>query len=501
MYTRALSVALYGVETLQIEIQCQLTNDQPGFQIVGLGSKAISEAKERVKASINSLGIALPCQRIIINLAPSALIKEGSHYDLPIILAILAAMKIIRQSDIENKIFAGEISLNAEIKPTHGILPIAIYSVKAEKEFFCPIDNYEEAYFSGNQKIFAISNILQLIKFFKGEAEIINPRIAPKKHITNINNHDFSEISGHEIAKRALTIAASGKHNLLMIGPPGCGKTMLAERFTSILPEPDANKILETSMIYSIAGKLPKGLKHDIPFRAPHHTASNISIIGGGKSAKPGEISLAHNGILFLDELPEFNQATIDSLRQPIESGEITISRAEKIVNYPASFQLIAAMNPCKCGNFFEDNNTCSQVPFCAKKYMQKISGPILDRFDIIIKLSYQKLSIKDKNNNGETSFKIRESINRSRKLQKERLSKYNISDNSQMTSRIIKDLYSDNDVVNNFINKLNDKNFTSRSIFKIIKLGQTIADLGSDCVIQKNHLLEALSYKNFIIK
>ncbi|MBT4922163.1 MAG: YifB family Mg chelatase-like AAA ATPase [Rickettsiales bacterium] len=500
MYARTLSVALYGVETLQIEIQCQLTNDQPGFQIVGLGSKSISEAKERVKAAINSLGIALPCQRIIINLAPSALIKEGSHYDLPIILAILAAMKIIRQSDIEHRIFAGEISLNAEVKPTSGILPIAIYSVKAEKEFFCPIENYEEAFFSGNQKIFAISNILQLMKFFKGEAKIINPPIT--KDISNIDHKvDFSEISGHEIAKRALKIAASGKHNLLMIGPPGCGKTMLAERFTTILADPSINEILENSMIYSIAGKLPKGLKKDIPYRSPHHTASNAAIIGGGKNSKPGEISLSHNGVLFLDELPEFNQATLDSLRQPIESGEITISRADKIVNYPARFQLIAAMNPCKCGNFFEDNNNCSKVPFCAKSYMQKISGPILDRFDIIIKLSYQKISIKnDANENNETSMQIKSHITQSQKLQIKRLKKFNIRTNSQMTSKIIQQIYSENETVNNFITKLNEKKFTSRSIFKIIKLAQTIADLENDELIQKQHLFEALNYKNFII-
>lgn len=499
MYARTLSVALYGVETLQIEIQCQLTNDRPGFQIVGLGSKAVSEAKERVKAALNSLGIALPCKKIIINLAPSALIKEGSHYDLPIIMAILATMKIIRPSDIENKIFAGEIALNGEIKPTSGILPIAIYSVKAEKEFFCPVDNFAEAFFSGNQKIYAISNVLQLIKLFNDETKITNPQI----NITTANNDskDFAEVSGHIEAKRALTIAALGQHNVLMVGPAGCGKTMLAERYTSILPNPSTQEILENSMIYSIAGKLSNGLKSDIPFRAPHHTASNIAIIGGGKNAGPGEISLAHNGVLFLDELPEFNSSTIDSLRQPIETGEITISRAEKITNYPARFQLIAAMNPCKCGNFFEANNNCTMVPFCAQKYMQKISMPILDRFDIIIKLSYQKVSIQNSTNANETSESIKERINKGRKIQLHRLKDFNIRYNSQMNSKIIQEIYQDNQIINNFIKKLNNNNTTTRSIFKTIKLAQTIADLENNGNLCKEHLLEALNYKNFILK
>ena len=284
-----------------------------------------------------------------------------------------------------------------------------------------------------------------------------------------------------------------------MIGPPGCGKTMLAEAFPSILPEPDPEEILETSMIYSIAGKLTKGLKHDIPYRAPHHTASNISIIGGGKNAKPGEISMAHNGILFLDELPEFNQSTIDSLRQPIESGEITISRAEKIVNYPAKFQLISAMNPCKCGNFFEDNVNCSQIPFCSEKYMSKVSGPILDRFDIIVKLSYQKLSMTDSKQT--SSELIKNTVTKSQTIQKNRLKKYNLQTNNEMSAKIIKTEYSNNQNVHDFIEKLNEKNFTSRSIFKIIRLAQTIADIDNNGNIEKSQLLEAHQYKNFIKK
>lgn len=383
MVARINTVAFQGVTVQPIDVQVQISNGLPAFTIVGLPDKTVAESKERVRSALHALGLSLPPKRLTVNLAPADVSKEGSHYDLPIALGLLAAMEVLPKEELEEYVVLGELSLDAGIRGVTGVLPAAMHAAGNDNRLICPESCGGEAVWAGDIDIVAPHNLLQLINHIKGTQIMARPQ-ARLQEDGPVAVRDMAQIRGQETAKRALEIAAAGGHNLLMTGPPGSGKSMLASCLPGILPPLSAQEALDVSMIHSLSGTLPEGglLKHR-PFRDPHHSASLPALIGGGQKAKPGEISLAHHGVLFLDELPEFARATLESLRQPLESGQALVARVNHHVTYPARFQLVAAMNPCRCGYLGDTEMECTKAPRCGVDYQAKISGPLLDRFDI----------------------------------------------------------------------------------------------------------------------
>lgn len=494
------TITFNGLETLPVDLQVQISSGLPNFTIVGLPDKAIAESKERVRAAIQSLGLSLPAKRITINLAPADLLKEGSHFDLPVALGILSSMGIIPSEELSGYIAVGELSLDGSIIPVNGVLPVAIYANKENKGLICPEAQGSEAAWSGLKDILAAPNLLSLINHFKGTIVLTPPQPSalknPKKML------DMSDVKGQESAKRALEIAAAGGHNLLMVGPPGAGKSMLAARLPSILPPLTAEEALETSMIHSIAGTLKNnGLCFERPFRNPHHNASTPSLVGGGRKAKPGEISLAHNGILFLDELPEFDRSALEALRQPLENGNISIARVNTHAIYPAKFQLIAAMNPCRCGNLGIPELACPRAPKCALEYQAKLSGPLLDRIDMHIEVpavSPWKLS---EERSGEKSETIRQRVIAARQIQKQRFLKLgitNLSTNAELKGQILEDVTTlENDAKDLLVTFADKNHLSARAYHRTLRLARTIADLQNQTNILKIHIAEALSYRH----
>ena len=378
------TIAFNGLTVLDIDLQLQISSGMPSFTIVGLPDKTVAESRERIRAAFQTIGIELPARRITVNLAPADLLKEGSHFDLPIAIALLAGLNVIPAEAVQDYIVIGELGLDSTISPVNGALPVAIHANAVNKGLVCPQPQGGEASWSGLKDIVAAPDLISLINHFKGVQQLPQPK--PKQKKSRTSDLDMSDVKGQETAKRALEIAAAGGHNMLMVGTPGAGKSMLAARLVTILPPLTTEEALETCMIHSISGELKDGeLSFDRPYRDPHHNASTPALIGGGRKGIPGEISLAHNGVLFLDELPEFNRSTLEALRQPIESGYVSISRVNSHTQYPANFQLIAAMNPCRCGYLGLNGHECSRAPKCAEEYQSKISGPLLDRIDIKI--------------------------------------------------------------------------------------------------------------------
>lgn len=499
MLARINTVTFNGLEVLNVDLQVQISSGMPAFSIVGLPDKSIAESRERVRAALNSLGLSVPAKRITINLAPADLLKEGAHFDLPVALGLLAGMGIIPQEEISRYVVLGELSLDGAILPVNGALPVAIKANAQNLGLICPEAQGAEAAWSGLKDIIAASSLLALINHFKGAQIIPAPKTLKKapaaKHL------DMKDVKGQESAKKALEIAAAGGHNMLMIGPPGAGKSMLASRLPGILPPLTPEEALATSMIHSIAGALKDGqLCFERPFRAPHHNASTPALVGGGRRAEPGEISLAHNGVLFLDELPEFNRATLEALRQPLENGSITISRVNAHTTYPAKFQLIAAMNPCRCGNLGNPRFECSRAPKCAEEYQAKISGPLLDRIDIQIEVpAVSPWEIADVKT-GESSAEILQRVIQARNIQTERFRRFGHSElhtNSELRGDLLEQAVQlDNDAEQLLIAFADKNNLSARAYHRILRLARTIADLQNNEKVLKLHVAEALSYR-----
>ncbi len=496
-YAECYTICLNGLETQKITVQAHIALGMPVFNIVGLGDKAVAESKERIRAAINSIGFSLPAKRITINLSPADLQKEGSHYDLPITIALMAALKIFNDNDLDKYIICGELSLDSSINSTASILPAAISATKLNKGIICSRQNLHEALISGNKNVITANNLSEIIDFLKGIRQI-DP-IAPKRFSVTATTKDFAEVKGQRIAKRALEIAAAGRHNILMIGPPGSGKSMLSERFTSILPDLTEKEILEILMIKSITGELRNSeLNISYPYRSPHHSASLVSLVGGGKKISPGEITKAHNGVLFLDELPEFKRDTIESLRQPIESKKILLSRANYSAEFPADFQLISAMNPCKCGYLQIEKKRCNKAPICATDYIKRISGPMFERIDIVINLPYEKPDLFEKQEvANENSAIIKSRVSRARKKQREFLAQFKLESNSQIPLKLFETKIKIEDEAKTLLKQAENKYHLSlRSINKVLKLAKTISDLDNKEIITKKHIFESLNYR-----
>ncbi|MBQ9034522.1 MAG: YifB family Mg chelatase-like AAA ATPase [Alphaproteobacteria bacterium] len=493
------TIAFNGLSTLDVDLQLQITAGMPVFSIVGLPDKTIAESRERVRAALNTLGVELPAKRIIVNLAPADLLKEGSHFDLPIALAVLAGLGIVPAEEVNNYVVIGELGLDGKIQPVNGVLPVAIHASRRQKGLICPASQGSEAVWSGLKDIVAAPSLLALINHLKGVQQLPTPTAKQKKSRTS--DLDMADVKGQETAKRAMEIAAAGGHNLLMVGTPGAGKSMLAARMVTILPPMTTEEALETCMIHSIAGELKDGeISFDRPYRDPHHNASTPALIGGGRKGIPGEISLAHNGVLFLDELPEFNRATLEALRQPLETGYVSISRVNCHTQYPANFQLIAAMNPCRCGYLGINGQECTRAPKCAEEYQSRISGPLMDRFDMHIQVPPVSPWDMSEIKTGESSAQIRERVIAARKIQRQRFIEMglpNLYTNSQLKGDALEQVTQLAEDAKQLLVAFADKmKLSARAYHRTLKLARTIADLQNEKNVSKIHVAEALSYR-----
>ena len=496
MVARVQTVAFEGVEASLVEVQCAVTPGMPSFQIVGLPDKAVSEAKERVRATMSALNLALPSKKITVNLSPADLPKEGSHFDLPVALAVLAALEIIPSVETEGIVALGELSLDGKLISVIGALPAAATAAANDMTLICPEGCGAEAAWVGSANVYAPATVLQAIKHLSGQAPLTQSQ--PGQISSVRSDIDFQDVRGQERAKRAMEIAAAGRHHTLFTGPPGCGKSMLAARMPTILPPLSAEEALQTSMIHSISGLLDQGgISMQRPFREPHHTASMAAIVGGGRGAKPGEISLAHNGVLFLDELPEFAKPVLETLRQPIETGRVVVSRANAHVEYPCKFLLLAAANPCRCGYLADANKACNRAPLCSQDYLSRLSGPLLDRFDIRLDLSpvgFEELSSLP---TGEPSSIVAQRVVEARLRQIHRYRDTDISTNGDVSGGQVQE-FADITDAGLDLGLTASKRFSlsARGFHRIIRVARTIADLEGSDKTDSPHIAEALSYR-----
>jgi len=505
MISNVKSAALAGLEALPIDIETDIGSGLPVFMIVGLPDKSVEESRERVKAAIKNSKLKFPSRKITVNLAPADIKKEGSLFDLPIAISILVSLGDLEIKD--DDMFVGELSLSGEVKRVNGILPIAVMAKSTGiKRLFVPKENAVEASFVKGSEVYPVSSFAELVSGLKKETPLKRVKDIPLNIIYSkfreriIDTSDISLISGQEHAKRALEIAASGGHNIFLFGPPGTGKTLLAKAFSSILPKMSFDEILEVSKIYSISGLLSKDkpLLLSRPVRTPHHTASHIALVGGGQNPKPGEISLSHRGVLFLDEFPEFSTSVLEVLREPLEERKITISRASGRVTYPSNFILVAAANPCPCGYYQDEEKECVCSNADIVRYNKKISGPLLDRIDIFIKVPRIKYEKLQNSSVGEPSLDIRDRVEAARDIQANRFAGTSIKTNSEMGIKELKKYCKVDEETNAILrNAVDNLILSARGLHKILKLARTIADLNSDKNILKEHVLEAIQYRN----
>jgi magnesium chelatase family protein len=503
MLSKVLSACVYGIDAYLIEVEADITSKGlPHFSMVGLPDAAVKESRDRIKASLKNIGFNFPLKQITVNLAPADLKKEGASFDLPIAIAILAAEGIIPKEPLKEFIISGELSLDGRIKPIKGALPIAIEAKKLGfRGIIVPKDNGSEAAVVNGIEVYGIESLPEVIEFLSG-IKALNPNIVDMKTIINDSSHyeeDFSDVKGQEHAKRALEIAAAGSHNILMIGPPGSGKTMLSKRLPTILPPMTFEEALEATKIHSVAGLLKDGqsLLNTRPFRSPHHTISDVALIGGGQIPKPGEVSLAHHGVLFLDELPEFKRNVLEVLRQPLENGVVTVSRAVASVTYPAQFVLVAAMNPCPCGYYGDTRQQCTCTPNMINRYRSRVSGPLLDRIDLHIDVPavpYKELS---NDYSGERSEDIRNRVIEARFIQLKRFKEDKIFANGQMKTRHIKKYCRlTEDAIGILDTAMHKLSLSARAYTRILKVSRTIADLDKSENILGRHIAEAIQYR-----
>ena len=497
MVARAYTVAFEGVEARTVEVQCAVTPGMPAFAIVGLPDKAVSEARDRVRTALSSMAIAMPSRRITVNLSPADLPKEGSHFDLPIALAVLAAMEIIPCDAVEGTTALGELSLDGTLVPVIGALPAAMAAAEENRMLLCPQASGAEAAWVGATQVIGAASLADVVRHYTGQALL--PCAEPGEVTATPGGRDMRDVKGQERAKRALEIAAAGRHHLMMVGTPGSGKSMLAARLPGIMPPLTAPEALETSMIHSLAGLLSEGgISRDRPFREPHHTASMAAIVGGGRRAAPGEISLAHNGVLFMDEFPEFPRPVLETLRQPIETGEVIVARANAHVKYPCRFMLVAAANPGKCGYMSDPARACSRAPDCGNDYMGRISGPLMDRFDLRVEVPPVAFSDLDLPATGDTSAQVATRVAAARAVQQARFAASpDMRLNADAEGAALEEIAKPDTESRALISRVADRfGLTARGYHRILRVARTIADLDGSKEMCQPHVAEAVSFR-----
>lgn len=490
------TVAYLGLEARPVEVQCQVAPGLAAFRVVGLPDKAVGESRERVHSALSALGLSLPPKRITINLSPADLPKEGSHYDLPIALALLAAMGVVDRETIADYVAVGELALDGRIIPSPGVLLAALHASGAEKGLICPAPQGAEARWASGIDVIAAPDLISLLNHLKGTQRLPPP--APGEALPPVRGADLRQVKGQEVAKRALEIAAAGGHNLLLIGPPGAGKSLMAACLPGILPELTPSEALETSLVASVAGTLEEGrISRARPFRSPHHSASMAALTGGGLRVRPGEVSLAHLGVLFLDELPEFQRPVLDSLRQPLETGEVTVARANAHVTFPARVQLVAAMNPCRCGHLGDPALGCSRAPKCAADYQSRVSGPLLDRIDLHVEVDPVSAADLALPPPAEGSAEVAARVAAARQRQTARLDGSGRRNNAELDGDWLERFATPDEPGRQLLFKAAEAmRLSARGYTRILRVARTIADLAGAENVARVHVAEALSYR-----